>query len=243
MSDATENQNVTVVISGMDIHPSLSHPNRPKHRSIMTSGWVGEWIEKYTPADSDEFEKQRNDPLVLGALQGLMNGNLEGLLTYLKETPESALSFQIRIALVTLLEGSSEETRFRLRLDKHPSLPRKAKTQAEVNEEAGRFWIMLVAFHEAKGFHRAGLQEGLIAAAKAGGVSRQRADQILFAEIRDLWRPHALAAGDGPLDFNGACRLGDDDIMYPPDYKKGEVLTPIVRPKQKREKTNQVANR
>jgi hypothetical protein len=234
MSDATENQNVTVVISGMDIHPSLSDPNRPKHRSIMTSGWVGEWIIKYMPADSDEYEKQRNAPLVLGALQGLLDGDLGGLLTYLKETPDSVLSFQIRSALVTLLEGSAEETRFRLRMDKHPSLPRKAKTQTEVIKESGRFFTMLVAFHDAKGFHRAGLQDGLIAAAKAGGVSRQRADQILFAEIRDLWRPHSLAAGDGPLDFNGACRLGDDDILYPPDYKKDEVLTPIARPKQRR---------
>jgi hypothetical protein len=236
MTDAAKNQNETEIVNELEIDQSMMDFTGSKYRSIFTSGWVGEWIDSYIPTEREEFEKQRNDPLVLSALQGLLDGNLDGLLKYLKETPDSALSFQLRIALVTLLEGSSEETRFRLRLDKHPNLSRKARTLTEVNKEAGRFWIMLTAFHRAKGFQRGNLQLGLEAAAVAGGVSRQRADQILFAEIRDLWRPHSLAAGDGPLDFNGACRLGDDDIMYPPDYMKGEVLTPIVRPKQQRKK-------
>jgi hypothetical protein len=220
----------------------MNDPRQGGHKGLSErSGWVGQWIDRYTPNDAQEFIRQRDDPLVLTALSDLNDCKLDGLLAYLKNSEPNEFSFAIRAALVDSLEGSGDDARYRLALVKHPNHEKIAPPKSKKTSTQWRFVRMLQAYHDAGGFKSKMRAIGLEAAGKAGGFKGndngyKRAEQILAPSVVEIWRPRSKVAGSNQIDIDNTIWLGDEEILYPIEYFDGRCAEPIERPARSRKK-------
>lgn len=218
-----------------------------KLKIVKNSGWVGDWIDKYTPKNTNAFIAERDDPLVKSAIAGLDDGSLEAFLVYLKTSETPVLSFALRSKLVDFLEGSSDDARYRLAIVKHPNHKRIARPKSETVRTKLRFVAMLNAFYEAGGFNSKMRETGIRAAGNAGGFTGadgggfSRAKQILSADVIKRWKPRAKIAkqnGTKLLEWGGgdACWFGDSETLYPIESFEGGLVDPPERPPHTRGK-------
>jgi hypothetical protein len=162
-----------------------------------------DWLRRFVPDDWQEQWEVLQDGFANDALSDMKDGDLAGLLSYLKNANSPVLNFRVRQALVDLLEGGVE-ARWRLTCAKHPDiLERRPHPWSIEWKMTARTLMMLQAYHRVGGFKRAGSKRGRHAAMLAtrdmalmlkpleplsdGGVQK-----ILTGELLSRWKPVSI---------------------------------------------------
>jgi hypothetical protein len=141
------------------------------------------------------------------AVNGMYNGELHGLVEYLKEEKDGKFDPELRSALLGFLEGEESLFPRRLILTKHPAATTKFVPDDKLDELLDRFLILIQGYHCAQGFKRGWQQRGFhqaqVRLEERTGVkiSLKRIQQILSADVLAAWKPISDRFGNMPIDF------------------------------------------